>query len=316
MEVVAWIAVCEFHCKLEGGFVRDWIIGKYTARPNNLDPKHWVEYSTNANNQNIPRMIEEIVPADLDCHLPSHASFDIEKFQDALFKHGIICKVEREEWRYVILIDEGTRTGPFTMDLIEPHVALAHDRIDFDVSNLVLERNYTRDLGMRIDIQQKPYSIELETIVDNIKNKRFQVLRPIDKWVTKRIHKMVDIRQWQQLGQPFNVIPNPHPRYNAVLVPLHYTSTLYQAVSIQMKWISGIRIVSIEQIKNPHLEEMYEGMKKLITRQHPKRIPNERELFHGTSGEAINGIVEDGFDDRYFSSSGHWGRLDLLKNHF
>ncbi|CAF4991735.1 unnamed protein product, partial [Rotaria socialis] len=25
MEVVAWIAVCIFHCKLEGGFVRDWI---------------------------------------------------------------------------------------------------------------------------------------------------------------------------------------------------------------------------------------------------------------------------------------------------
>ena len=197
------------------------------------------------------------------------------------------------------------------MDLIEPHVALTHDRIDFDVSNLVLERNYTRDLGMRIDIQQKPYSIELETIVDNIKNKRFQVLRPIDNRVTQRIHKMVDIRQWQQLGQPFNVIPNPHPRYNAVLVPLHYTSTLYQAVSQQMKWIPGIRIVSIEQIKNPHLEEMYEGMKKLITRQCVKRIPNERELFHGTSGEAINGIVEDGFDDRYFSSSGLWGRLDL-----
>ena len=36
---------------------------------------------------------------------------------------------------------------------------------------------------MRVDIQQKPYSIEFETIVDNIKNKRFQVLRPIDQYV-------------------------------------------------------------------------------------------------------------------------------------
>ncbi|CAF1652229.1 unnamed protein product [Didymodactylos carnosus] len=26
MEIVAWTAVCKFHCKLEGGFVRDWIL--------------------------------------------------------------------------------------------------------------------------------------------------------------------------------------------------------------------------------------------------------------------------------------------------
>ena len=36
MEVVAWIAVCKFDCKLEGGFVRDWIVGNYTQRPTNL----------------------------------------------------------------------------------------------------------------------------------------------------------------------------------------------------------------------------------------------------------------------------------------
>jgi hypothetical protein len=34
MEVVAWITVCLFDCKLEGGFVRDWVVGKYTSRPN------------------------------------------------------------------------------------------------------------------------------------------------------------------------------------------------------------------------------------------------------------------------------------------
>ncbi|CAF4627520.1 unnamed protein product, partial [Rotaria magnacalcarata] len=47
MEVVAWIAVCLFSCKLEGGFVRDWVIGNYTARPANLtgNPKAWISYS-------------------------------------------------------------------------------------------------------------------------------------------------------------------------------------------------------------------------------------------------------------------------------
>ena len=39
MEVVAWIAVCKFDCRLEGGFVRDWIVGNYTAKPAG-DPIH------------------------------------------------------------------------------------------------------------------------------------------------------------------------------------------------------------------------------------------------------------------------------------
>ncbi|CAF3353058.1 unnamed protein product [Rotaria sp. Silwood1] len=308
MEVVAWIAVCKFDCKLEGGFVRDWIVGKYTAHPTSTDSKDWIEYKTNYNNEEIPYMKREIVPADLDCHLPTHAYFDIEKFQDELYRFGINCKHYRENWRYILLIDEDTRTGPFTMDLIEPHVALTQDRIDFDVSNLVLEKKYTRDLGMRIDIQQKPYLIELETIVDNIKNKRFYVLRTIDNRVTERIHKMINIRQWKQLGQSFNVLPNPHPKCNVLLVPLHHTSTSYIALSKQMQLInSSLKILSIEEIKNPYLEEIYEGMKKVIARQCPGFNPNERELFHGTSGDGINGITEDGFDDRFFNPNGAWG---------
>ncbi|CAF3459301.1 unnamed protein product [Rotaria sp. Silwood2] len=125
----------------------------------------------------------------LDCHLPTYGYFDIETFQDELHKFGIKCNNYREEWRYILLIDENTRTGPLTMDLIESHVALTHDLIDFDVSNLVLEKKYTYDLGMRIDILQKPYSIELETIVHNIENKEFYVLHTIDDRLTERIEK-------------------------------------------------------------------------------------------------------------------------------
>jgi len=312
MEVVAWIAVCKFDCKLEGGFVRDWIIGKYIARPHNLlnDPKSWIEYDTNRYNEMIPRMHKEVVPSDLDCHLPTHAYFDIDKFQDELYKFDIECKVYRENWRYILLIDEHSRTGPFTMDLIEPHVALTHDRIDFDVSNLLLEKSYTRDIGMRVNIQQKPYSIELETIVDNIKHKRFQILRPIDQYLTDRIDKMINIRGWTQLGEPFSVIPEPHPHYYAVLVPLHYSSTLYKDLSQQMKTISNsLQIISIEQVKNPYLEESYEAMKKIIAKQCTGSNPNERELFHGTKNEGIKGITEDGFDDRFFNPNGAWGRF-------
>ncbi|CAF2538985.1 unnamed protein product [Rotaria sp. Silwood2] len=173
----------------EGGFVRDWIVGKYTTRPAVANPKHWIEYKPNRYNENIPYMKKEVVPTDLDCHLPTYGYFDIETFQDELHKFGIKCNNYREEWRYILLIDENTRTGPLTMDLIESHVALTHDLIDFDVSNLVLEKKYTYDLGMRIDILQKPYSIELETIVHNIENKEFYVLHTIDDRLTERIEK-------------------------------------------------------------------------------------------------------------------------------
>ncbi len=305
MEVVAWIAVCKFDCRLEGGFVRDWIVGHYTQRPGHLitNPKGWIETTTP-----VPTLNKEVVPCDLDCHLPSYAYFDISKFQDELYKYGITCSVSRENWRYVLLFDENETTGPFTMDLIEPHVALTHDRIDFDVNNLSLEKDYTHELGMRIDVTQKPYSIELETIVDNIKNKRFQILRPIDAHLIERIDKMTKVREWNETGEALSVIPTPHWKQNVVLVPLPRSAVLYTEVSKKMGNINGINIVSIEEIRNPFLEETYEGMKKLIKKQCTGDNPNEQELFHGTSGEGISGITEDGFDDRYFNAAGMYGK--------
>ncbi|CAF4863791.1 unnamed protein product [Rotaria sp. Silwood1] len=302
MEVVAWIAVCKFDCKLEGGFVRDWIVGHYTARPPGItDPKKWIDKSNS-----MPALVKEVIPCDLDCHLPSHMYFDIEKFQDELYKYGITCEVKRDYWRYVLLFDENEPTGPFTMDLIEPHVALTHDRIDLDVNNLSVEKDYTHELGMRIDIQRKPYEIELEKIVNNIKNKRFKVLRPLDHYVRIRIDKM-ERRGWTQDGPVISVIPDPHYKYYAILVPLPSSATLYTDVSTKMRNIPSVQIVSIEEIRNPYLEETYEGMKKLIAKQCPNQNPNEQELFHGTKSAGIIGITEDGYDDRYFNAGGLYG---------
>jgi hypothetical protein len=75
MEVVAWIALCKFDCKLEGGFVRDWVVRKYTERPAGLltNPSAWVEYR---GAEKIPYMLEEVIPSDLDCHLPKRSYFD------------------------------------------------------------------------------------------------------------------------------------------------------------------------------------------------------------------------------------------------
>lgn len=315
MEVVAWIAVCEFHCKLEGGFIRDWIVRHQSYVPANLrnNPKAWVEYRKNAKGQDIPGIMKAIFPSDLDCHLPLHQYFDIEKFQDRLHKFDVACKVFREDWRYVVLIDEDASTGPFTMDLIEPHVALTHDRIDLDVSNLSLERNYPRELGMRIDVTQSPYSMDLESIVENVMQAQFRVLRPIDQFVKERIDKMKQ-RGWTQQGEPINVNPSPPPRCFSVLVPVPSASPLYQSLANEMKKIgTNVRIFSIEEVKNPLLEDTYEANKKMIAKECPGSNPNERKLFHGTRSANTKSIIENGFDDRFFNKSGAWGRYVLQR---
>jgi hypothetical protein len=314
MEVVAWIAVCEFQCKLEGGFVRDWVIANYVRRPANLvtNPKAWINYVKNFVGDDIPCMDKEVVPSDLDCHLPLTRYFDIEQFQDKLHKYNISCQVFREDWRYVLLFDEDAPTGPFTMDLIEPHIVLTHDRIDLDVNNLSLERNYPHEIGMRVDITPSPYSIDLEMIVENILNRRFQVLRPVDTLVQGRIDKMKK-RQWTQHGEPMSYHPPPPPRHYYVLIPLPRSSTLYKSLLTEMQKIgTSTRIESIEEINNPLLEDTYEAMKKMIAKECTGLKPNERKLFHGTKGDGSKGIIENGFDDRFFNPTGAWGEHHIL----
>ena len=311
MEVVAWIAVCKFQCKLEGGFVRDWVVAGNHKRPAGLeqDPKAWIQYETSQNGQSVPSIHKGVVPGDLDCHLPLNMYFNIEKFRDELHRYDITCKVIWDHWRYLLLIDEDAPTGPFTMDLIEPHVALTHDRMDFDVNNLSLEKDYPHEIGMRVDTTQSPYLIQLETIIENIKQKRFRVLRPIDNGIKRRIEKMIS-RNWIQTGEPIDYIPRPHQKHYALLVPLPSTSTLYLTLSENML-IKGsqAQILSIEEVKNPLLEDAYESMKNIIAKECPNHNPNEQKLFHGIEGdEATKSIVEDGFDDRFFSSHGSWGK--------
>lgn len=320
MEVVAWIAVCVFGCKLEGGFVRDWIVGHYTGRPKgtNTDPSTWISYKLNSGKVAIPMMHNEVIPSDLDCHLPVYASFDMDKFLDYIYKYQIECKVFREQWRYILLLDEHTKTGPFTVDFIEPHVALTHDRIDFDVNNLLVEKTYTKELGMRVDIEQAPYSIELETIVNRICNKKLQVLRPIDSILQQRIEKMVHVRGWSMINPAMHVIPKPPGKRRVVLAPIPSSFDLYQNIVKKMQAIPNMQVLKIEQMRNPGLEDLYLGMKKLIQSQCEDGNVNERELFHGTKDEGIDGIRDYGYDDRYSGTTtakGDWGKYKECCSH-
>ncbi|CAF4343023.1 unnamed protein product [Rotaria sp. Silwood2] len=303
MEVVAWTAVCHFHCKLEGGFIRDWVVANQSAQPPLSTPRQqWIQFQNK-----IPAIDKALIPSDLDCHLPIDHHFDMDRFLDEMHKFEIPTEVYRQHWRYILLFDRDYPTGPFTMDLIEPHVALTHNRIDFDVNNLYVMREFCAELGQRVNLHDPPFSIDLEEIVRKIKMKQFRVLRPIDNIVQMRIDKML-ARGWQKTDEDLNYIPPPQNNFKFVLDPLPRNYQLYQQVENAMKQIPNVNILSIEQIRNPVVYETYHAMKKLITGQCHNGNPNECYLFHGAPTDEAEKIMTMGFDDRYFSKSGLYGK--------
>jgi hypothetical protein len=204
MEVVAWIAVCQFDCRISGGFVRDWIVGGYSSRPSSdIDPTNWITYihyeGSRDVEKRIPQLNKEFVPNDLDCILPGNG-FDMEQFQHCLRRHGFQCKAACNLDRgYLLVLDE--HRLPFTVDLISSDMASVFQRysiVDMDVNNLCIGKDYKRALGMRSDLTRSNlmYPITLETIVENIKQKHFTVLRKDD--IKNRVEKMVE-RGWTQV---------------------------------------------------------------------------------------------------------------------
>jgi hypothetical protein len=307
MQVVAWIAVCEFGCKLEGGFIRDWIVGHRSSRPSNLDPKTWMTFNPETG---LPELDLDLVPADLDCHLPLDKYFDLEHFLDRMYAYNIKVESFRQAWRYVLLFDEDTPTGPFTMDLIEPHIALTHDRIDFSVNNLYVKRGFTRELGQRIDLGEPPCSIQLDDIVEDIRKYQFRILRPIDELMQERIVKMKR-RGYEQIGEPFSMIPTPPSKYRMVLAKLSSYSPEYKWIEEKFREkLPDYDIVLIEEIKNDEIEKAYEIMKCLIAHDCPNNNSNEMKLFHGTKTQNIKSLLENGFDDRYFKIEGDYGNVN------
>ena len=185
----------------------------------------------------MPYLDPLLIPSDLDCHLPLDRYFDIERFLDEIYKFEIETKVFRQDWRYVLLFDEHYPTGPFTMDLIEPHVALTHNRIDFDVNNLYVERDHTKDLGQRVDLHEPPCSIDLEQIIENIQKKHFRVLRDVDHLIQNRIDKMTK-RGWTQHGDTLSYIPAPSDKDTFVEADLPSQTPRYQTIVEDFKKIA------------------------------------------------------------------------------
>lgn len=305
MEVVAWIAVCVFHCRLEGGFVRDWVVGHRREHPAS-DSKAWVLFDKRTG---LPQMTQGLIPPDLDCHLPYDKYFDKERFLDEIHKYGFEVKEFREPWRYIFLFDQNAPTGPFNLELIEPHVALTHDRMDFNVNNLYIDRDYTKQLGQKIDLQNPPYSIDLDSTVDDILAYRLTMLRHEEEYMQQRISKMKS-RGYELNEKRLSFIPDPLGHRNMVLAPLEYTAEDYKMIEKKFKQTLPNAIIElIEQVRNPKIEALYETQKKIIIAEHSQGGANEMLLFHGTKTDIADNILENGFDDRYFNNDGLFGRF-------
>ena len=325
MEVVAWLAVTQFGAKVEGGFVRDWVVGGRFTRPAN-GAKHvipqrgsdaWKTQGSGSwiwlrQHDGVPETDVQLTPADLDMHLPIDSVFDARRFMDELHKLGFsVDYLKREGWRYSMIIDLYAATGPFNLDLIEPHAAIAHDMIDFDVNNLYVTKDYVNALGMRVNLndigETTRVSLSLESIVANIRAKKFVVLRHKDKIMEGRCAKMVS-RGWTEEKEAVIFVPNRGNNAGAVFSVVPKTVDKYQRLVHMFAPIGTI--LKIEHISCANNDELYDAMKKTIRlecggKNAKPGDENENDmLFHGTRGPGVDGIPSNGFDNRYWAKPG------------
>ncbi|CAM4837160.1 unnamed protein product [Rotaria magnacalcarata] len=206
MDVIAWTVVCKFHCKLHGAFVRDRIINNRVSPSSDANPESWIDSERKTD---IPVLHSKIAPSTIDCHLPIDKYFDIEHLLDEIHKYeDITVEVFPQNGQYVLLFDRKALTGPFILNLTEPHIALTQGRIDFDINNLYVERGHTQELGQRVDLSGPPCSSDLEEIVKKIRMYHFKVLRPIDDGRVRESLEKLKSQGYSQDGPPLTLYPS------------------------------------------------------------------------------------------------------------
>ncbi len=96
---------------------------------------------------------DTVTPSDIDAELSSFVLFDEERFKKEMAKLGIETKIEEDGWRRHVIFDEGSITGGFTADLIEPYTSMCHDNYDFDVNTLYLKKGNINSIGQKIPLE-------------------------------------------------------------------------------------------------------------------------------------------------------------------
>ena len=303
MEIVARIAVQNFGCKLCGGFLRDWIVNgerKYPSTPAKdwvIEPGGFVKYE----------ILEEVVPRDIDLELPMEKYFDVGRFVAQVREYGITVDYhEHIPQRHVFLLERDR--GPFTIDLIEPHFAVLHTLADFDVNTMCLVA-YQDLIGLKMRYKlQDGSELNVDDIITNCREKKLYTMQPSSGGgvIALREKKMTD-RKWTKLGQKIFLPVNPKLDYS--VFPLHDKSEAYICYKreIETKIRSGTaKVRAVYEIRSSIVDGHYNAMLD----EYAKTLgdANEKLLFHGTDNAVVEAILRGGFDDRFWKSSGYFGR--------
>jgi len=147
--------------------------------------------------------------------------------------------------------------------------------------------------------------LDLNKIVEHIKQKKFVVTRHGDANMANRKQKMFD-RGWQCLDLPFPVyVPNRGENAGAELALVPSQNPDYIKYSTLFSNVLNTSVSSIHEVSNSNLTRLYLAMRDSINRENNGNA-NEVVLFHGTSDVGASGIQEWGFDDRFWNA-GNFG---------
>ncbi len=156
---------------------------------------------------------------------------------------------------------------------------------------------------MRVDISEQ---FTLSQIVDHCLRKEFYLLKSSDPIVASRMDKMAE-RGWKNLGQ-IPLVPNRGPKFGASFLPLSAMDEHYKKIEtiFQANMPAGTSIQSIHQISAHNLDLLYKAMRTQIEMENGGN-GNEMLLFHGTKADNAQGIMDHGFDNRYWRTGGNHG---------
>jgi hypothetical protein len=304
MEVVANIALGQdFECKLTGGFVRDWVVRGEVQRPATAKaPKDWVVKSAPGQYTKY-EILEGVLPKDLDLELSSTKYFDAGRFVTQVRECGIeVNYMEHIAQRYVFLFER--ERGPFTADFIEPHFAALHTTADFDVNTLCVV-NYPDLIGLKREYKnQEQERLNVDDVVANCLQKQ---LVQTKSGVADRLQKM-QTRGWTLVKEVHYVPVNERVGYT--VLPISRYSAEFERFKGRLAAMpkNPGKLVDMYEIQSGEMDALYKGMKDFLQNKN-KGDPNEKEeLFHGTKEDAVNAILRNGFDDKFWNAGGFFGR--------
>jgi hypothetical protein len=302
MEVLTWLALNRFHCKVSGGFLRDWVVPGRRTNPGGA-PRSWLQFDAKTG---VIDMASGLAPKDIDLHLPYDHDFDLAKFRNVLARFGITIDVaQRQPWRYVLACC--VESGPFAVDLIEPHVAATLTDVDADVNALYAVGGQPSALGFKVNLEAPPLNLSVDDVVEDILKQRMTQVRHLEHGMQDRITKMRG-RGWtvQTIDGPNDAafVPNAGESAAATIVNVPRGDPVFVKLSAEFG-AHGRTVVQVQRVSNFHLEERYRmqavSVKLAIQQRTNSRAPvpdselHEMMLFHGTKGAGIDGIARAGF---------------------